>query len=137
VIIQELRLNNFRCFDERVIPFDKRIIIIEGPNGSGKSSILEALHYCCYLRSFRTHLNRELVQIGKDYFFITISCFQESAGLADTINVGFSEENGKLVKWNQKPVLSYKELLGHFKVVSLAAEDLVLVHGGPELGAIF
>jgi DNA replication and repair protein RecF len=132
VIIQELRLSNFRCFQERTVSFDGRVIVLEGPNGSGKSSILEALHYCCYLRSFRTHLNRELIQLGKDYFFVHVDVHQESTQLIDQIQVGFSDSDGKVVKWNQKPVVSYKDLIGHFKIVSVAADDLILVHGGPE-----
>ncbi len=133
MVIQELTLHQFRCFEKRVIPFDGRVVVIQGPNGSGKSSLLEALHYCCYLRSFRTHLNRELITLGNEYFFVQIKAQQESTGLVDTIHIGFSQADGKIVKWNDKAVQSYKEIIDQFKVITLVAQDVELVQGEPEL----
>ncbi len=132
MIIQSLTMRQFRCFQERTIPFDGRLIIIQGPNGSGKSSMLEALHYCCYLRSFRTHLNRELMGMGSDYFFVQASFLQEDLGSSDTISVGFSGQDGKVIKYNQKNINSYKELIAHFRLVTLAEDDLALIQGAPE-----
>ena len=41
--ISELRLKNFRCFDELTLTFSTPYTILIGINGSGKSSILDAL----------------------------------------------------------------------------------------------
>jgi DNA replication and repair protein RecF len=133
VIIQDVTIRQFRCFEESTLRFDGRVVVIEGPNGSGKSSLLEALHYCCYLRSFRTHLNRELVKLDKDFFFIDVGFVGHETTAVDRIQIGFSGSEGKMVKLNQKNVQSYKEILNHFRVVTLSADDLELVHGGPEL----
>ena len=70
VRITNLQIKNFRCFGSLDLAFDNPITLIEGINGTGKTSLLEALHYLCYLRSFRTHLPQELVQFGHDNFFI-------------------------------------------------------------------
>jgi DNA replication and repair protein RecF len=132
VIIRQLRLNNFRCFANTEFSFDKKFIIIQGPNGSGKSSILEALHYSCYLRSFRTHLHKELMLLGENHFFAHILFDQELTGTNDQIQIGYSSEQGKVVKLNQKPVQSYKELLTAYRIVTLTADDLSLIHSAPE-----
>lgn len=123
----------FRCFDERTLSTDGRVVIIEGKNGSGKSSILEALHYACYLRSFRTYNSRDLIQIGKDHFFAHVQFLNEQLNVTDDINIGYSPADGKIVKYNQKVIGSYKELLDHYKIVTLSAEDIELVHGSPTL----
>lgn len=133
MIIKELTLRQFRCFQERTIQFDGRIVVIEGLNGSGKSSLLEAIHYGCYLRSFRTHLNRDLVYLGQDYFFINVAFQAEHSTVTDQIQVGFSGDEGKIVKYNQKLVQSYKELNDHFRIVTLVADDIELIQGSPEL----
>ena len=133
MIIKELTLRQFRCFQERTIQFDGRIVVVEGLNGSGKSSLLEALHYGCYLRSFRTHLNRDLIHLGKDYFFINVAFQPELSAVTDQIQVGFSGPEGKVVKYNQKLVQSYKELNDHFRIVTLVADDIALIQGSPEL----
>lgn len=130
MFINKLKLRNFRCFSEQEFHFEGNFIVINGKNGSGKSSLLEALHYCCYLRSFRTHLNRDLVKLDQDYFFIEID-FQ-SQGASTHIQVGFNQEQGKIVKLNQKPISSYRELISQFRIVTVCADDIVVVAGAPE-----
>lgn len=130
VRIKRLKLRNFRCFSEKELEFDEKFVVIKGKNGSGKSSLLEALHYCCYLRSFRTHLNRELIKHNQDYFFIEIDV--ECNDTSNQIQVGFGNEQGKVVKHNQKPVSSYRELISQYRAVSVCADDIIVVSGAPE-----
>lgn len=132
MLIKELTLKNFRCFPALEISFEGRCIVVQGKNGVGKSSVLEALHYSCYLRSFRTNVHKDLITLGNDHFFIQVEAEQQQLGVTDSITVGFSLEAGKLVKQNEKPIQSYKELLVHYRLVTLAADDLMLVHGAPE-----
>jgi len=133
VLIQKIRLKNFRCFDDQTFDFENnKFVIITGKNGSGKSSLLEALHYSCYLRSFRTHLNKDLVNLEQDYFFINIEFDLENLGTSDQLHVGFSDAEGKQVKLNQKIIQSYKELISQYRIVSLSEDDLRVVSGAPE-----
>lgn len=126
----KLELKNFRCFENYQIGLTKRLVVIEGDNGAGKTSLLEALHYLCYMRSFRTHSPKDLVQFGSDSFFIKAS-FLGSEERACEIQVGFSGKK-KLVKINQKSVDSYKELLEHYRIITISEDDLGLIGGGPE-----
>ena len=126
-------LKDFRCFDQTTIDLDSRIVLICGPNGTGKTSLLEALYYGCYLRSFRTHLSRDLIALGKDSFFVK---FLIRDGLQDnfvdhTIQIGFAN-NKRLVKVDNKTTVSYKDLLSYYRVVSLTEDDLKLIQDGPE-----
>lgn len=131
-----VHLKNFRCFDDKTIHLTSNVVVIEGLNGSGKTTLLEALHYLCYLRSFRTHLPRDLLNFGEDTFFVK-ALFNERAGQAShEIQVGFSGKK-RLVKINQKAVSSYKELLDHYRVVTLTEDDLDLIKGGPDVRRTF
>ena len=38
-----LRLTNVRCFEETVVPLDRRVTVIIGENGAGKTTIAETL----------------------------------------------------------------------------------------------
>ena len=133
MIISNLTLQQFRCFSEKEYTFDGRVVIIEGPNGSGKSSVLEAIHYGCYLRSFRTHVHRELIPFGAEHFFFKIGFFQEQTATNDTIQVGYSPSEGKVVKYNQQAIGTYKDLVSSFRIVTLSADDITLIQGAPEL----
>jgi len=131
-------LKNFRCFEQITLDLDESILLVQGANGTGKTSLLEALHYTCYLRSFRTHLPKDLVMFDKNSFFIKTT-FRETAAqlpISNEIQVGFS--GGKrLVKINRKPISSYKELMDNYRVISVTEDDLDLIKGGPHVRRMF
>jgi DNA replication and repair protein RecF len=136
--LTQINIKQFRCFKDFTLDFDNRIVLIQGSNGSGKTSILEALHYLCYLRSFRTHSPRDLIQFGNEGFFIKASF---NAPIADQLmpsdaQVGFAHKK-RLVKVNQKPVATYKELMDYYRIVTLTEDDLHLISSGPEIRRAF
>lgn len=134
--LKQIYLKNFRCFTEIFLNFQSPIVLIEGLNGAGKTSLLEALHYLCYLRSFRTHSPRELLQAGKATFFIKAVFTQEAADGNQEVQVGFSGAK-RLVKINQKVISSFKELLDHYRIVTLTADDIALITDGPDVRRAF
>jgi len=131
--LASLYLKDFRCFDQTTIDLDNRIVLICGANGTGKTSLLEALYYGCYLRSFRTHLSRDLIALGKESFFVKflIRDGLENNLVDHTIQIGFAH-NKRLVKVDNKTTVSYKDLLSYYRVVSLTEDDLKLIQDGPE-----
>ncbi len=131
--ITHLQLKNFRCFQSLELTFESSTTLISGLNGAGKTSLLEALHYLCYLRSFRTHIPQELVQFGSDNFFLKARL--QTADEYD-VQVGFGNKK-RLVKVNNKAVASYKELLEYYRTVTLTEDDLDLIKGGPEVRRFF
>jgi len=137
VKIAQLHIKQFRCFSDIVIPCNYPAVLIVGNNGTGKTSILEALHYVCYLRSFRTHSPKELIQFDQETFFIKVTFKAQSAGdLGRELQVGFSPKK-RLVKLDKRTIVSYKELLDHYRVVTITEDDLELIKGGPEYRRMF
>ncbi len=138
VQLTRLQLKQFRCFEHTKLHFESNRVLIEGANGSGKTSLLEALHYLCYLRSFRTHIPQELVFTGAPSFFIKASFTSDSGGIPLTheAQVGFQHKR-RLVKIDDRTISSYKELLAHYRVVTLTEDDILLITGGPEIRRAF
>ena len=132
--ITQLQLKSFRCFDLLNLSFDAPLMVIEGANGVGKTSLLEAFHFLCYLRSFRTHLPQELMKFGHESFFI--KAMLEDEHDTNELQVGFNNKK-RLVKVNNKSVASYKELLHYYRIVTLTEDDLALIKEGPELRRLF
>src|SRR3989338_8497805 len=120
--IQQVQIKNFRCFESSVFDFASSVVIIEGHNGSGKTSLLEALHYGCYLRSFRTHISRDLVAFGQDTFFLGITYDSH------VISVGLQGVK-KQVKIDARAITSYKELRDFYRSITITEDDLELVRG--------
>lgn len=134
--LSHIQLINFRCFKQFFLNIDAPYILFEGDNGIGKTSILEALYYACYLRSFRTHTPRDLIHFGANEFFVKIGLTSLMPDVSHTIQVGFSE-NKRIVKIDQKAISSYKDLMAHYRVVSVTESDLELIQGGPQHRRLF
>ncbi len=130
-----IQLKNFRCFKQYSLDIDSSYVLLEGANGVGKTSILEALYYTCYLRSFRTHSPKELISFGKEEFFVKVLLDNEQH-VSHTIQIGFSH-NKRLVKVDQRPINSYKDLMAHYRVVSVSESDLGLVQASPQHRRLF
>jgi len=128
VQLQSVTIKNFRCFENLTMMFEQPVILIEGSNGSGKTSLLEALHYACYLRSFRTTQAQELVREGSRSFFIKAMISDDTT---HEVQVGFSERK-KLVRLDQRAITTYKELFDTYRVVTVTEDDLSLIRGAPE-----
>jgi len=131
VQVRQLELKQFRCFKQLNLEFNEPLTLITGPNGSGKTSILEALHYLCYLRSFRSSSPRHLVHFEQDSFFLRADVEDLTHVTTDEIKVGFSAGK-RLVKLNQRPICSYKELVDYYRVITITEDALDLIKGGPE-----
>lgn len=136
--ITSLTIKNFRCFDHVSLDFTNKIVMISGANGVGKTSLLEALHYMCYFRSFRTYSPRELVTFDQNSFFIKaqIEAVDNAALQQYALQVGFTGRK-KLVKLDQKIIASYRELTDYYRIVTLTEDDLELIKGSPEQRRIF
>ncbi len=127
--IRSLSLKNFRCFTSNKFNFDSPIVIIEGANGSGKTSLLEALYFTCYMRSFRAHSPKDLIKFGSESFFIT-TMFDQHAINVGVLQTGTTTK--RQVKIDHTTVTSHKELREYCRVITITEDDLMLIKGGPE-----
>jgi DNA replication and repair protein RecF len=135
VHVRRLLCKNFRCFSNLDVTLQSPIVICEDKNGSGKTSFLEALYYACYLRSFRTHLPRELIQFDHANFFVRVELeekSQEQATLVHDIQVGFCDGK-RLAKVNTQVAQTHKDIIKYYRTVSFTEDDLALVKGTPEI----
>ncbi|OGB83332.1 hypothetical protein A3F66_00530 [candidate division TM6 bacterium RIFCSPHIGHO2_12_FULL_32_22] len=127
--LQKIQIRNFRCFDNFEAKIDKKITLIEGENGCGKTSILEALYYLCYLRSFKTRITKELISYNKDNFFLKIELSDNI--INREIQAGFSQAK-RSIKVDKKNIKSYKELIDQYKIIAVTEDDLSLIKSSPE-----
>lgn len=128
--ITSLTLRQFRCFDNYKVNLDHFVNLIKGPNGIGKTSLLEALSYTLTARSFKAQSTQQVIKHGTDSCSIIGQL--EGAGESEVITVLMSSEK-KVVKLNQKPVKSLRELYKISPIVVLTEDDLELVKGPPLL----
>ncbi|MBO4631124.1 MAG: AAA family ATPase, partial [Lentisphaeria bacterium] len=73
MIVEFLKLENFRNFNFAELHFSSDAVFFEGANGQGKTSLLEAIFFLANLRSFRTLKLNELKKIGSPSFHLTLT----------------------------------------------------------------
>ena len=69
-MINNITLNNFRCFKNSTLELSPGVNFFYGKNGSGKTSILEAIYLCSSGKSFKSSNIKSLISIGTDAFNI-------------------------------------------------------------------
>lgn len=134
MFISSVTLRNFRCFSKLQLSFDAPVVLVEGENGSGKTSLIEALSFACLIRSFRTHIPRELIQFGAEGSLIQVEghSAQERWEIKLTLL-----PHQKSVLANGVPATSYRQLFDLYRAVVLSVYDIELVAGPPEERRLF
>ena len=82
---------NFRNLSNESIDLSSKEVFFVGQNGQGKSNFLEALYYCAYGSSFRTHLDNEIIRNGESEMSIH-SMFREEEKSVHTTLIKLKEK---------------------------------------------
>lgn len=127
--IESITVKQFRCFTQKAFSLAAPIILIKGKNGTGKTSLLEALYYAGLLRSFRTHMPKEMIRSESDAFSIKMTLATQNG--THELAVGLSNEK-RSVKLDGKQVSSFKDLFDYVRMISMSEDDLMLIKGSPE-----
>ncbi len=129
MILNSIRLKNFRVHKDVDLEFSDNLNYIVGGNGHGKTSILESIYYLCTTKSFDAKTDVEVISFGKEDF--------EIAGHFSDItenNVRIScklNEPRKYYFLNDKHQSKYSDVIGKFPVVLLTPSDHKITQGIP------
>lgn len=85
--LDSVQLTNFRNLSSVKFSPSSSLTVIRGVNGSGKSSIMEALYYLGFGRSFRTNKHGAVIQNDTNAFSVFASGIDESG---DVLKIGIN-----------------------------------------------
>ena len=128
-MISDLRLQNFRSYDDASFEFGEGVNIIVGPNGSGKTNLLEAILVLARGSSYRVS-DAELVRFDTGWFRLDAQV--EPGDKARTVKLQTNPRPAKTYELDGK---TYQRLtLPHMvPVVLFEPNHLQLLHGAPEV----
>lgn len=96
MILKQLRLTNFRQYENLELPVPDGITSITGPNGSGKSTLLEAVLWCLFgNRAARTSKEGIKRQAARESDACEVSLDFELAGTAYTLTRSLIGKSGR------------------------------------------
>src|ERR1051325_11543906 len=70
LFLQNISLVQFKNYSQRTFDFAERIVCICGNNGAGKTSLLDAIHYLCFTKSYFTRSDLNSTKQGQVGFRI-------------------------------------------------------------------
>ncbi len=133
MLIEELKLRDFRNYGELTLRPHPGINLFFGQNGSGKTNLLEAVHYCALGRSHRTSQDREVVRKGAASAACGVTLTRGGVRMDIAVRLTPAEARRKQVYVNRKRAPRLSNLMGHLQCVIFSPEDLMLVKEGPAL----
>lgn len=127
MIIKNIKLMNFRNYNNLDLELDKGINIFYGNNAQGKTNIIEAIFISAIGKSFRTNKDSELIKLNENNATIDIDYINSNREGNIKINIG----EKKKIKINDVPIKKLSEVLGKIYIVLFTPDDINILKGGP------
>jgi len=97
MILEEVRIKNFRSHSNTRVKFNEGITVIVGPNGSGKTSILEAINFALFRKTSKSTSKsvkiEDLIRRGAEKEGMEVSLLFHSNGKKYRVKRGISGRN--------------------------------------------
>ena len=130
MIINNLKILNFKNHQERNFEFSPQINCFVGNNGVGKTNILDALHYLSVAKSFLGNTDLNNIKNNQDFFTIEGEIFDGEK--ENTIKVQLPKEAKKIIKKNDKTYDRIADHIGFLPSVIISPYDSNLISDAGE-----
>lgn len=137
--LHELRLTNFRLFDEFTFePDHDAITVLLSPNGTGKTTLLEAVYALATASSFRTSTASDMIRTGHDLAEAHGVLFQHERRIQVdlTLTRGARNTTKRMLVNGQRPT-SRASLAEVLPLTIFTPEGVDIVRQGPENRRVF
>ncbi len=126
--LKNIKINNFRNYDNFKLDFYKNINIIYGNNGQGKTNLLESIYLLGLTKSHRSYIDNNIIQNNKEYLKINgnICIDKFNTNLEIYIN-----KNNKILKIDKKEIKKVSDYISKMHVILFTPDDLELIKGSP------
>ena len=131
--ITELKLKNFRNYENLVLYPDSGVNLFFGRNGSGKTNLLEAIHYAALGRSHRISNDANVVRYGEAgaLSIVGVSTALGQREIAVRFHPGEMQKKEILI--DGKKIQKFSDMMGCLRCVIFSPEDLGLIREGPSV----
>lgn len=128
--LNNIKLKNFRNYENFEYEFKNNKTLIIGRNAQGKTNILEAIYYLSSLSSSRIKKDSELITFNKAEAQISGTISKHNITL--DLDVIFNPPKNKILKVNGLKKPKSKDFLRVLSSVIFSSSDLMLLRGEPQ-----
>ena len=131
MFIKKLTLNNFKNFSQQEFEF-KNINCIAGNNGVGKTTVLDAIHYLSFCRSFLSFSDSDTVKYGEDFFSLC-GTYVFDDGSEQCFVISQKKGERKKIKNGKQLYKKFSQHIGKLPCVVVSPNDHNLITGRSEV----
>ena len=128
MIINKIKLNNFRNYENMEIELSSKCNIFYGENAQGKTNLLESVYVASIGKSFRANKEVELIKFDKEYLRLNVN-FSNGQRESNEIDYFLDRNSKKQIKDNGFVCTKIGEHFGKLNIVSFFPDDLTIVPG--------
>ena len=129
MVIESIKLENFRNYETLELQLDPGTNIFYGENAQGKTNILESVYLCGTTKSHKGSRDREMIRFDQEEAHIRMKL--DRAGSSYSIDMHLKKNRPKGIAINSVPIRKAGELLGLGNFVFFSPEDLNIIKSGP------
>lgn len=128
--LKNIKLVNFRNYQNETINFINGINLFIGQNAQGKTNIIESIYLSAMGKSFRTIKDSEVINFGKDYCKIDLDYFNSQD---EKIEIYIDKFNKKVIKENDVKIKKISDHFSKLLIVSFFPDSLDIVKKSPQI----
>lgn len=129
MVIESIKLENFRNYETLELTLDPGTNIFYGENAQGKTNILESVYLCGTTKSHKGSKDREMIRFDQEEAHIRMKLDRD--GSSYSIDMHLKKNRPKGIAINGVPIRKAGELLGLGNFVFFSPEDLNIIKSGP------
>lgn len=130
MILNNIKLKNFRNYENLEISFSKGINIIYGKNAQGKTNLLESIYVLALTKSHRSFIDHNLIKSNE--ISSKISGKVEKDGIVTEYEV-LIEQKKKKCFVDKDEIKKLSDYMSNLNIIIFYPEDLEIIKGSPQL----
>ena len=131
--IENLKLANFKNYQDVEVDLCSNINCLVGNNGVGKTNLLDGLYYLSFCKSFFNPQDAMNIRHGEDFFAIHGRYVGMTGAEQTKISCVVKRGQSKQMKVNGKVCKTFAEHIGKVPLVMVSPNDQTIILGGSEV----
>jgi|TARA_B110000259_G_scaffold157956_1_gene180121 DNA replication and repair protein RecF len=131
VVLKELSVVNFKNFKGIEVSLNPKINCFVGNNGQGKTTLLDAIYYLSFCKSFLNSIDTQNVNMEESFFVLQGEYEREEK--IERVYCGLKKGQKKVFKRNKKEYEKLADHIGMFPLVIISPSDSNLITLGSDL----
>ncbi len=129
--ITNLKLVNFRNYNNLELDIYKGVNVFFGNNAAGKTNILEAIYMTAITKSYRTTKENEVVNFNESYSNIFVD-YVDKLDRNSKVQIYIDKDSKKKIKEDDIDIKRASDFIGKYNVVIFSPESLDIIKGSPK-----